>query len=128
MGAVLRAVRGATTLDEDSAAEMQDRVGALVGAILERNGLEPGDLVSAIFTATEDVTSAFPASAARTIQSPASAYIRPSTVVRCILCPPWLDKITWPPHQLAISCQVSAPPSALSGGSCMASTSTGALR
>jgi len=67
MGAVLRAVRGATTLDEDSAAEMQDRVGALVGAILERNGLEPGDLVSAIFTATEDVTSAFPASAARTI-------------------------------------------------------------
>ncbi|MGA9077123.1 MAG: chorismate mutase [Acidimicrobiales bacterium] len=64
---MLRAVRGATTLDEDSAAQMQDRVGALVGAILERNGLEPGDLVSAIFTATEDVTSAFPATAARTI-------------------------------------------------------------
>jgi chorismate mutase len=37
----------------------------LLRAMLERNGIEPGDLVSVFFTATEDLRSAFPAEAAR---------------------------------------------------------------
>jgi chorismate mutase len=37
----------------------------LLGAVLERNDLEQDDLVSIIFTATEDLTAEFPAVAAR---------------------------------------------------------------
>jgi chorismate mutase len=65
MGAVLRAVRGATTLDADSEIQVRERVGALITAILARNSLRASDLVSVVFTATDDVTSLFPASAAR---------------------------------------------------------------
>ena len=67
MGVVLRAVRGATTLDADTEDQVRERVGALVAAILERNGLRPDDLVSAVFSATEDVRSAYPATAARAV-------------------------------------------------------------
>ncbi len=67
MAVVLRAVRGATTLDEDTESQVRERVAALVEAILARNSLLPDDLVSAIITATGDVTSAFPAAAARAV-------------------------------------------------------------
>ncbi|MGD0742473.1 MAG: chorismate mutase [Acidimicrobiales bacterium] len=67
MAVELRAVRGATTLDEDTEDQVRERVGALVTAILARNGLGPEDLVSAIFSATEDVTAAYPATAARAL-------------------------------------------------------------
>ena len=62
---VLRALRGATTLDEDSAEHMMERVLALLEAMLERNGVDHDDLVSIVFTATGDLHSAFPAAAAR---------------------------------------------------------------
>ncbi len=61
----MRAVRGATTLEEDSVEELYKRVQALVAEMLTRNGLQPDDLISMIFTATDDVTAAFPATAAR---------------------------------------------------------------
>jgi chorismate mutase len=67
MAAVLRALRGATTLDEDTAGQLNDRVRALVAAMLERNGIGHDDLVSILFTATGDVTSMFPATAARSL-------------------------------------------------------------
>jgi chorismate mutase len=67
MAAVLRALRGATTLDEDTTGQVNDRVRALVGSMLERNGIGHDDLVSILFTATEDVTSMFPATAARSL-------------------------------------------------------------
>ena len=67
MAAVLRALRGATTLDEDTAGQVNDRVRALVGSMLERNRIGHDDLVSILFTATEDVTSMFPATAARSL-------------------------------------------------------------
>jgi chorismate mutase len=65
MPAALRALRGATTVDEDTAAHVTERVQALVRTMLERNGIEHDDLVSILFTATEDVVSVFPATAAR---------------------------------------------------------------
>jgi chorismate mutase len=62
---VLRAVRGATTVDEDTAEQVTERVRALMEAILERNAIEHDDIVSILFTATDDVTSMYPATAAR---------------------------------------------------------------
>jgi chorismate mutase len=65
MAAVLRAIRGATTVDIDTAEQVRTRTQALVGAMLEANDVANEDLVSIIFTVTADVTSAFPATAAR---------------------------------------------------------------
>jgi chorismate mutase len=67
MTAVLRALRGATTLDEDSADQVSERVQALVSAMLERNGIAHDDIVSILFTATDDISSMFPATAARSL-------------------------------------------------------------
>lgn len=61
----VRALRGATTLDADTAEQVTTRVQALVGALLERNRLAHEDLISLLFTATDDVISMFPATAAR---------------------------------------------------------------
>ncbi len=65
MSARVRAIRGATTLDADSRDQVIGRTQELLGAIFERNGLEQDDVVSIVFTATDDVSSAFPAEAAR---------------------------------------------------------------
>jgi chorismate mutase len=65
-GAV-RALRGATTVDDDTPEQIEDRVVALLREMLTRNGVEHDELVSILFTATDDVHSAFPAAAARTI-------------------------------------------------------------
>ena len=67
MAAVLRALRGATTLDEDTPEQVNERVRALVSSMLERNGIDHDDLVSILFTATDDVVSMFPAAAARSL-------------------------------------------------------------
>jgi len=67
MAAVLRALRGATTLDEDTSAQLNDRVQTLVSAMLDRNGIAHDDLVSILFTATGDIASMFPATAARSL-------------------------------------------------------------
>ncbi len=65
MAAAVRALRGATTVDADSEEQITERVQALVREMLGRNGIDKGDLISVIFTATEDITSLFPATAAR---------------------------------------------------------------
>ncbi|WP_413810322.1 chorismate mutase [Streptomyces sp. OE57] len=61
----VRAVRGAVQLDRDEPEHMHERVSALLTAILERNTLDPDDLISVWFTATPDLHSDFPAVAAR---------------------------------------------------------------
>lgn len=67
MTAAVRALRGATTLDADTPEQIHDRVGALVNEMLARNGVDKEDLISVVFTATDDVTSMFPAAAARAV-------------------------------------------------------------
>jgi len=67
MAPVVRAVRGATTVDADTPEQVTERTCALLGELLERNGLAHEDLISIVFTATEDVVSMFPATAARTM-------------------------------------------------------------
>jgi len=65
MPAAVRALRGATTVDADTEEQVTTRVQALVEAMLEHNGVGKEDLISIIFTATDDVVSMFPAAAAR---------------------------------------------------------------
>jgi len=61
----VRALRGATTVDHDSAEQVAERTTELLEALFERNGLRHDDLISVILTATPDIHSAFPATAAR---------------------------------------------------------------
>ncbi|MCX6512404.1 MAG: chorismate mutase [Actinobacteria bacterium] len=63
----VRALRGATAVPEDSPGAIGSRVRELLEVILERNELQIDDLISVIFTATADLSSAFPATAAREI-------------------------------------------------------------
>ena len=67
MTTTLRAIRGATTVDRDDPDEVTDRVVTLLTRIMERNGLVEDDIVSILFTATDDLVSIFPATAARTM-------------------------------------------------------------
>jgi chorismate mutase len=67
MPANLRAIRGATTVDEDAPDAITERVVTLLTRIMERNGLVEDDIVSILFTATDDLVSIFPATAARTM-------------------------------------------------------------
>lgn len=59
------AIRGATTCEVDSAEQIHDRTQSLLREVLDLNDLHVDDLVSIIFTATDDLSAAFPATAAR---------------------------------------------------------------
>jgi chorismate mutase len=61
----LRALRGAITCDVNTRSEIVEKTQTLVEALLTRNGVDHDDLVSIIFTATDDLTAEFPATAAR---------------------------------------------------------------
>jgi chorismate mutase len=67
MTSTLRALRGATTCERDVPAEVTEATQELLTAMMERNGLHHDDVVSVIFTTTRDLTSMFPAMAARGI-------------------------------------------------------------
>jgi chorismate mutase len=62
---VLRAIRGAISVPEDTAEAIGEATAEMLEAILERNSLEHDDLVSILFTATPDLVADFPATAAR---------------------------------------------------------------
>ena len=61
----VRAVRGATTVTHDEPALIREATRELLDAMATRNALEPADIISIIFTVTADLTSEFPARAAR---------------------------------------------------------------
>jgi chorismate mutase len=61
----VRAVRGATQLEEDVREHMLDRVAEMVRDVMEANDLTVDDFISVVFTATSDLHSEFPAYAAR---------------------------------------------------------------
>ena len=60
------ALRGATTLDADEREQVVERTVEMLRMLMERNGLGPEDVISLIFTATDDIRSEFPAAAVRT--------------------------------------------------------------
>ncbi|MBL7253398.1 chorismate mutase [Actinoplanes sp. LDG1-01] len=61
----VRAVRGATQVASDDPALIEQATGELLGEIMQRNELSEADLISIVFTATDDLRSTFPAAAAR---------------------------------------------------------------
>jgi len=63
----LFALRGAISVDRNDAQQILEATTALMQAIVERNELRPPDVVSCIFTATNDLDAEFPAVAARAI-------------------------------------------------------------
>jgi len=66
-GMRLRAVRGATTVVEDTKEEILTATARLLEEMISRNELASEDLVSIVFTATPDLHAVFPAEAARRI-------------------------------------------------------------
>jgi chorismate mutase len=63
---LIRGVRGAISVEEDTAESISEATCQLLSAIMVANpGLQLEDLASAIFTMTDDLKSTYPASAAR---------------------------------------------------------------
>ncbi len=61
----LHALRGATTLPEDTAEAMYIEVSRLLEAMVSQNHIKPSDIVSVLFSLTPDLHSASPAKVAR---------------------------------------------------------------
>jgi chorismate mutase len=60
-----RGIRGATTVETDSAAAILAATRELLSRIVALNGIDVQEVASALFTVTPDLTAAFPAQAAR---------------------------------------------------------------
>ena len=63
----VRAIRGATTVDEDVATAISPRVQELLRELMARNNVDHDDVISVVFTATPDLISVFPATSARDV-------------------------------------------------------------
>lgn len=61
----VRAIRGAIQVEANSAESVTTGTQELIREILAANSLTPADFISILFTASPDLTAAFPASAAR---------------------------------------------------------------
>ncbi len=62
---MIRALRGATTCPVDTPDAIADATQELLIALMAKNDLDHDDVVSVILTTTPDLTSSFPATAAR---------------------------------------------------------------
>ena len=62
---VLRGIRGAITVERNSAKEILAASGELLDAIIKENDIVAEDIASIIFTMTADLDACFPAKAAR---------------------------------------------------------------
>lgn len=60
-----RGVRGATTIETNTAEDILEATTDLLEALIRLNDIQPEDVVSAVFTTTPELTAAFPALAAR---------------------------------------------------------------
>jgi chorismate mutase len=60
-----RGIRGATTVENNTANAILAATRELLACIVEANGVAVEDVASAVFTVTPDLTAAFPAQAAR---------------------------------------------------------------
>jgi chorismate mutase len=60
-----RGIRGATSVERNESEEILAATKELLQLMVERNDLAIEDIASAIFTVTEDLDAAFPATAAR---------------------------------------------------------------
>jgi chorismate mutase len=63
----LFALRGATSVERNEEGAIRQATSSLMQEIMRRNSLAPEDVVSCIFTATDDLDAEFPAAAARAL-------------------------------------------------------------
>ena len=63
----MRGIRGAITIKNDTESEIVAAVRWMVTEMIRHNGVKPDDIGAVIFSATEDITAAFPAAGARQI-------------------------------------------------------------
>jgi chorismate mutase len=61
----VRGIRGATTVESDSAEEIEEATAELLRHLIEANQIDPAEIAGAWFTATHDLAAEFPAVAAR---------------------------------------------------------------
>lgn len=61
----VRAIRGATTVPENSEAAIRDAVNELLDELETHNRFDPEDLISVTFSVTRDLDAIFPAAVAR---------------------------------------------------------------
>lgn len=61
----VRAIRGATTVSENSVEAIREAVHELLYELETRNQLDPNEIISAIFSATRDLDAIYPAAIAR---------------------------------------------------------------
>lgn len=64
---MIRGIRGATTVREDSASTILVETEKLVLAMAKENDIHPEDVASVVVSTTTDIASAFPAKAVRSI-------------------------------------------------------------
>lgn len=64
----VRGIRGATTVSLDNSEEVLKATEALVKEMAQSNGVQPSDIVSVILSTTQDIESAFPAKAVRSLE------------------------------------------------------------
>src|SRR5207302_847802 len=69
MTKTLRGLRGATTAAANTREAILNATAELLRALQEANGFRPGDVESAIFTSSPDLTAEYPARAARVLGS-----------------------------------------------------------
>lgn len=62
---MVRGIRGAITISEDTPEEIIQATQEMLTALMQKNDFALEDIVSAIFTVTPDIVSAFPALSAR---------------------------------------------------------------
>lgn len=62
---LVRGIRGATTVKEDSPVEIMEATRELLKALMKENGFQTQDIAAVIFSATPDLTADYPARAAR---------------------------------------------------------------
>ena len=68
----MRGIRGAVTVAENKKEAIFEAVELMVTEMCRLNGITAEDIGAAIFTATEDITAAFPATGARKLEGFAS--------------------------------------------------------
>ena len=85
---MIRGIRGATSVEADSREEVLEATAELLRAVIERNGIDDfARVASAFFTTTPDVTSCFPAEAARDLGMGAVPLLCASEIDVAGACP-----------------------------------------
>ncbi len=84
------AIRGATTADSNSVEEILHKTEQLITKILDKNNLPIKDIISVIFTMTQDLDAVYPSVAARTLGITQAALLNfpelpiPGSLEKCI--------------------------------------------